>query len=77
MRVKDVIVVDAEVLSGTPVFRGTRVAVQTLFDHLEESSVEEFLKGFPSVNRQQAETVISFAGKLVNAVSAQYEDSFG
>lgn len=77
MRVKDVIVVDAEVLSGTPVFRGTRVAVQTLFDHLEESSVEEFLNGFPSVNRQQAETVISFAGKLVNAVSAQYEDSFG
>lgn len=77
MRVKDVIVVDAEVLSGTPVFRGTRVAVQTLFDHLEESSLEEFLKGFPSVTREQAEIVISFAGKLVNAVSAQYEDSFG
>lgn len=77
MRAKDVIVVDAGVLGGTPVFRGTRVAVQTLFDHLEESSLEEFLKGYPSVTREQAETVISFAGKLVTSVSAQYEDFVG
>ncbi len=38
MRAKDVIVVDAAILSGAPVFKGTRVAVQTLFDHLEHST---------------------------------------
>lgn len=77
MRVKDVISADATVLNGTPVFKGTRIAVQTLFDHLEESSLEEFLIGFPTVSRLQAETVIAFAGKLVTSVSAQYEDSAG
>ncbi len=77
MRAKDVIVIDAAILSGAPVFKGTRVAVQTLFDYLEEGSLEEFLTGFPSVTREQAETVISFAGKLVNSVSAQYEDFTG
>lgn len=74
MRAKDVIAVEPDLLGGTPVFKGTRVAVQTLFDYLEESSLDEFLTGFPSVAREQAETVIAFAGKLVNAVSAQYED---
>lgn len=77
MRAKDVIVVDPAILSGAPVFKGTRVAVQTLFDYLEESSLDEFLKGFPSVSRAQAETVIAFAGKLVQSVSAQYEDAVG
>ncbi len=43
---------------GTPVFRGTRVAVQTLFDYLEETSLDDFLRGFPSVSREQAEAVI-------------------
>ena len=77
MHITDVIVSDPGVLNGTPVFKGTRVAIQTLFDYLEESSLEEFLKGFPSVNRQQAEAVITFAGKLVNTVSLQYEDTTG
>ncbi len=77
MRAKDVIVIDPAILSGAPIFKGTRVAVQTLFDYLEESSLEEFLTGFPSVSREQAETVISFAGKLVQSVSAQYENSVG
>jgi uncharacterized protein (DUF433 family) len=67
MRTKDVIVADAGVLSGTPDFKGTRVAVQMLFDQLEESFIDEFLIGFPSVTCEQAETVISFAGKLDNA----------
>jgi len=40
------------------VFRGTRVAIQTLFDHLESSSLDDFLEGFPSVSREQAEAVI-------------------
>ena len=56
------VVIDKETLAGTPVFKGTRVAVKTLFDYLEDSSLEEFLKGFPSVSRKQAEAVIEQAG---------------
>jgi uncharacterized protein (DUF433 family) len=56
------ITVDKEIAGGTPVFKGTRVAVKTLFDYLEESSLEDFLQGFPSVSREQAEAVIEEAG---------------
>ena len=47
-----------DVMGGTPVFAGTRVPVQTLLDYLEAGeSIDDFLSGFPSVNREQ---VISF-----------------
>ena len=43
-----VIVKGPDILGGTPVFRGTRVPIQTLFDYLEGGeTLEEFLKGFP------------------------------
>ena len=46
---------DPEILSGTPVFIGTRVPVQSLFDYLEGGdTVDEFLRQFPSVTRAQA-----------------------
>lgn len=46
---------DPEILGGTPVFVGTRVPVQSLFDYLEGSeSLDEFLRQFPSVKRDQA-----------------------
>lgn len=49
---------DPEVMSGAPVFRGTRVMVQTLLEHLEAGdSIDDFLEGFPSVSREQ---VIAF-----------------
>ena len=42
-------------LSGTPVFRGTRVPVKNLFDYLEAGDdLEEFLDDFPTVTRTQA-----------------------
>ncbi len=45
---------DARILGGTPVFVGTRVPVQSLFDHLEAGdSIDDFLEGFPSVKRKQ------------------------
>ncbi len=45
---------DPEIMMGTPVFTGTRVPVQSLFDHLEAGdSIDEFLDGFPSVRREQ------------------------
>jgi uncharacterized protein (DUF433 family) len=43
-----------EVQGGAPVFRGTRVPVQSLFDHLEAGeSIESFLEGFQTVRREQ------------------------
>ncbi len=49
------ITVDPEILGGIPVFKGTRVPVETLFDHLENGiSLEEFLDDFPSVGRETA-----------------------
>jgi uncharacterized protein (DUF433 family) len=53
---------DSEILGGTPVFVGTRVPVQSLFDYLEGGeTVDEFLKQFPSVGREQALTAIELA----------------
>lgn len=52
---------DPEILGGTPVFVGTRVPVKNLFDYLAGSGLNEFLKQFPSVTREQALAVISEA----------------
>ena len=50
---------DPEILGGTPVFKGTRVPVKSLFDHLEAGdSIDEFLEGFPSVRREQVIAVL-------------------
>ena len=50
---------DKEMLGGTPVFAGTRVPVQNLWDYLEtDSPLEEFLDDFPTVTREQTEAVI-------------------
>ena len=55
---QSVICRDPEVMSGTPVFCGTRVPVQTLIEYLEAGdSIDEFLEGFPTVTRAQ---VIAF-----------------
>ena len=46
---------DPEILGGTPVFVGTRVPVQSLFDYLEGGeTLDEFVRQFPSVRRDQA-----------------------
>jgi uncharacterized protein (DUF433 family) len=51
----DLITIDPEILGGTPVFKGTRVPVKTLFDYLEGNyTLEEFLECFPSVTREMA-----------------------
>lgn len=49
-----IVSINSEVMGGTPVFRGTRVPVQTLIDYLEGGeSIDDFLKGFPTVTREQ------------------------
>jgi uncharacterized protein (DUF433 family) len=50
---------DPDVLGGELVFAGTRVPVRSLFDHLEGGdSIEDFLEGFPSVQREQVMAVL-------------------
>jgi uncharacterized protein (DUF433 family) len=60
-----------EVMGGTPVFRGTRVPVQTLLHYLEAGdSIDEFLEGFPSVSRPQLIAFLEEAkDRLVDSVS--------
>jgi len=55
MDVKDIVHSDPEIVSGTPVFVGTRVPFQTLLDYLEAGDpLAEFLDDFPTVSRDQA-----------------------
>jgi uncharacterized protein (DUF433 family) len=66
----DVINIDPEVLSRTPVFLGTRVPVETLFDHLESGiSFDDFLSDFPTVTHGQAVRVLELAGKVVSSAN--------
>ena len=56
---KNLVEIDPEKLGGTPVFYGTRVPIQNLFDCLEGGeSLDEFLNQFPSVTREQALAVL-------------------
>src|SRR5665213_2449070 len=56
---------DPEVMHGTPVFRGTRVPVQTLFDYLENGeSLDDFLEGFPTIRRELAVEVLEECKEL-------------
>lgn len=51
-----------DTLGGTPVFTGTRVPVQTLLDYLEAGeSIDDFLEGFPSVERKQVVAFLELA----------------
>ena len=56
------ITVDPNILGGTPVFSGTRVPVDALFNNLEAGvSLEDFLQNFPTVSREQAIEIIEFS----------------
>jgi uncharacterized protein (DUF433 family) len=56
---KNLVEIDPEKLGGTPVFHGTRVPIQNLFDCLEGGeSLDEFLDQFPTVTREQALAVL-------------------
>ena len=55
------ILIDPEIVSGTPVFRGTRVPVDALINNLEAGlTLDEFLDNFPTVTREQALQVLEF-----------------
>jgi uncharacterized protein (DUF433 family) len=55
-------------MSGTPVFKGTRVPIKTLIDYLEAGqTLDEFLESFPSVNREQATALLELAKRYLVA----------
>lgn len=65
-RIEEIVSVDPDVVSGTPVFKGTRVPVRALLDHLEAGDpLDKFLADFPSVSREQAVRFIELAGEAV------------
>ena len=65
IQLADYIMAYPEILGGEPVFRGTRVPVASLFEHLEsDCPLDEFLENFPSVSREAAVAVIMGAREL-------------
>ncbi len=64
----DVINISPEILGGTPVFRGTRVPIETLFDHLESGiTIDAFLDDYPTVTKEQVIQVLELVGQLFTA----------
>ena len=56
---------DPAIMSGVPVFAGTRVPVHTLFSYLEHGSVDEFVDEFPTVTREQALETLALASNRI------------
>jgi len=76
MKIQEVINIDQDILGGQPVFKGTRVPIDTLFDHLEAGvSLAEFLDDFPSVKKEQAIALLDIASRIVTSknVTQLYE----
>ncbi len=65
MKISELITIDKEIQNGTPVFKNTRVPVQSLFWHIESGvSIDDFLKDFPSVAKEQAIQLLTFSEKI-------------
>jgi uncharacterized protein (DUF433 family) len=72
-----VIHVDPDILSGTPCFAGTRVPVQTLWDHLKAGDrIADFLEDFPTVTHEQADAVIEIAAASVQEMAVRGDAEF-
>jgi uncharacterized protein (DUF433 family) len=68
MTISEIITIDNEILGGQPVFKGTRVPVESLFDHLEAGvSLAGFLDDFPTVSKEQAIALLDMANKLLTS----------
>ena len=62
MKATDFVEVNPKKMSGTPVFRGTRVPIQNLFDCLEDGeTIEQFLEQFSTVTRAQVSGVLELS----------------
>jgi len=68
MTLEQIVHRDPEILGGTPVFRGTRVPIRSLFDYVEGGdTVDEFVRQFPSVRREQAIALLDLARETLAA----------
>ena len=66
LSIEEFIACDAEIMSGTPVFKNTRVPIKNLIDYLEVGeSLDEFLEDFPSVSREQAIQALELAKEML------------
>ena len=71
MDLRTLITTDPDILGGQPVFAGTRVPIETLFDHLEAGvPLAEFLADFPTVSKAQAVALLETANKLLTSPNA-------
>ena len=67
--------IDPEIMSGTPVFSGTRVPIQNLFDYIEGGDdLDEFLDDFPSVTKEAALIVLEMAKKSLTTEKILHEN---
>ncbi len=67
--------IDPEIMSGTPVFAGTRVPIQNLFDYIEGGDdLSEFLDDFPSVTKEAAVAVLEMAKKTLMTEKSLHEN---
>ncbi len=78
MKIRDLITVDSQILSGTPVFKGTRVPIQSLFWHLESGvTIDEYLEDFPSVSREQIIQLLEISNKMMTTPKlVQFYETF-
>ncbi len=68
MDISEIITVDTDILGGQPVFKGTRVPIESLVDHLEAGvPLDEFLDDFPTVSKDQAVALLEIANKLLTS----------
>ncbi|MCB1157099.1 MAG: DUF433 domain-containing protein [Leptospiraceae bacterium] len=62
----DILTIDREIQSGTPVFKNTRVPVKSLFDYISTGeSIETYMEDYPYVSREQIDKVLGLAGRLL------------
>lgn len=67
--------IDPEVMSGSPVFSGTRVPIQNLFDYIEGGEdLSEFLDDFPSVSKEAALAVLDMVKKSLTSEKVLHEN---
>ncbi len=72
---KGAITIDPETMGGTPVFTGSRVPIQFLFEYLEYGeTIEEFLENYPGITKEQVMEVLHLAGELVTKEKALNEN---
>ena len=71
----DLVTCNPRIMSGTPVFKNTRVPIKNLIDYLEAGdSLDEFLEDFPSVSRKQAMQALELAKEMLITQAYAYSD---